>query len=748
MPESPVIGRTYLESSLPPRAPRRAPDGAPNVVFIVLDDVGFADIGCYGSEIETPHMNRLADGGLRYTNFHTTAMCSPTRAALLTGRMPHAVGMGIITEWANGFPGYLGHVTPRAANLGEILRLHGYSTMAVGKWHLMSTLDATAAGPFDHWPTQRGFDRWYGFHGALADQWHPELFEDNGTLDQPERPDYHLSEDLVDRAIQYVCDQRVNAPERPFFLYLAFGACHWPHHVPRPFIEKYRGRYDVGWDALREQRLARQKSLGIVPADTVLPPSNPGVKPWSDLSADQQRVFARAMEVYAGFLEHTDAQIGRLLGYLDEIGATENTLVVLISDNGASPEGGADGAVNARKHLVYEPEPLEQVLASVDLLGSDRAYNHYPMGWAQASNTPLKWYKKDVHGGGIRDPLIVRWPAGIQAAGELRHQYHYVADVTPTVLEILGVTAPATHNGVAQIPMQGTSLAYTFDPTAGGSETPGRLETQYYELLGDRGLWHRGWKAVARHEKGTDFDSDRWELYHVERDYSEANDLAAGQPEKLRELIERWWAEAGKYSVLPLDDREYERFAANIADRARRVTTLYPGMARIDRAHVPDVTNKSFAIEAHADLGADGAAAGVLLAVGTRFGGFTLFVKERQLTFEYVYSDETRWSVTSPGLPTGPATLAVRVRKTGDRQAAATLLVNGAAAGEAALPKTWPVAGLAGGLHCGRDGGSPVSDAYTVPFRFSGRLEKVVVTLEPDGASDPRAASRAALVEE
>jgi arylsulfatase len=739
-----VIGRTYLDST-PARLPKPTPpDGAPNVVFVVLDDVGFADLGCYGSEIDTPTMDRLAGGGLRFTNFHTTAMCSPTRASLLTGRMPHAVGMGIIAEWSTGYPGYQGRVTKRAANMAEMLREHGYNTMAVGKWHLMPNMEATAAGPFDDWPTQRGFDRWYGFHGALADSWHPELFEDNGTLESPARDGYHLSEDLVSQAIRYITDQQSNGPGKPFFLYLAFGACHWPHHVPRPYIDRYRGTYDAGWDALRDSRLASQKRLGIVPADTQLAPSNADVAAWDSLSDDQHRVFARMMEIYAGMLTHTDEQLGRLVSFIESLEQLDNTLFVLISDNGASPEGGSDGAVNTRKHLVYEPETLEQAVAAIDILGSDLTYNHYPNGWAQASNTPLKWYKKDVHGGGIRDPLIVSWPRGIQARGELRNQYAYVADIVPTVLELIGADAPSSYKGVSQLPLQGVSMAASI----GDAAAPSRKQTQYYELLGDRGLWHQGWKAVARHNRGDNFDDDRWELYHTDADFSECNDLAGSQPDKLREMIDRWWSEAGRYNVLPLDDREYQRMAASIAARSRRVNTFYPGMARIDRSVVPDFTDKSWQIAADVHI-PRGGAEGVLLSVGSRFGGLTLFVRGARLFFEYVYSLDTRWMIRSDRqVMAGPAQLGVKFTKTGKNRGRAVLQIDGLDAGSVEIPKTWPLVGLAGGLHCGRDGGSAVSEAYTVPFPFSGTLNNIVVTLGDDGQAYGDLAAKESLAEE
>ena len=739
-----TIGRTYRESTPAWPEAARAPEGAPNVVFVVLDDVGFADLGCYGSEVATPTIDRLAAGGLRYTNFHTTAMCSPTRAALLTGRQPHAVGMGIISEWSTGFPAYRGYVTKRAANLAEMLGERGYGTFAVGKWHLMSMADATAAGPFDHWPLGRGFDRWYGFHGALANSWHPELFVDNHAIDTPDRPGYHLSEDLVDRAIGMIRDQRSVAPEKPFFLYLGFGACHWPHQVPREYVDKYRGRFDRGWDAVREARLARQKELGIVPQETELAPRNPGVRAWEELSSDERRLFLRMQEVYAGFLDHTDAQLGRLIAYLEQAGQLDNTLLVLISDNGASSEGGPVGAVNTRKHLQYEPETLADNLARIDELGGETTYGHYPAGWAQASNTPLKWYKKDTHAGGVRDPLVVHWPARISDAGGIRRQYHHVVDVVPTVLEALGVEAPACYRGVDQMPIHGTSLAYTFE----AAEAPTRKQAQYFELLGDRGIWHGGWKAVTKHEKGSDFEADRWELYHLDEDFSECRDLAAEHPEKLRELIERWWTEAGRYGVLPLDDREYERVAAGVAARARRVSTFYPGMARVDRFGAPDITDRSYTITADVEI-PDGGAEGVILASGARFGGYVLYVKEGRLVYEYAFSERERTRLVSDvAVPNGRSTLRYAFEKTGPRRGTGTLSVAGRPAGSAELAKTWPIVGLTAGFYCGRDGGSPVGEGYRLPFAFTGTIHRVVVELADDGGSDPGAEYRGALAEE
>jgi arylsulfatase len=738
------IGRTYRESTAWWPEPIRAPADAPNVIFIVLDDVGFAQLGCYGSDIATPCMDRLAANGLRYTGFHTTAMCSPTRASLLTGRQHHAAGVGAVAEFAVGFPGYQGALTKRAATLAEMLGPHGYSTLAVGKWHLMPLRDASAAGPFDYWPTRRGFDHWYGFPGGYTDQWHPELYDGTRAVDLVGGEGYHLTDDLIDHAIGYVRDQQGADPDRPFFLYVALGACHWPHQAPAAYVERYRGRYDGGWDAIREAWLARHKSLGIVPADTPLAPRDPDVPAWDSLSADERRVAARQMEVYAGFLEHTDAQIGRLVDYLDRIGQVENTLLMLISDNGASSEGGRLGCVNVDAgYQARLEEPLEVALAVLDRLGDETTNPHYPAGWAQAGNTPLKWYKKDVHGGGVRDPLIVHWPARVRDGGSLRHQYHHVVDLAPTVLELLGLEAPAEVNGVAQLPIHGTSLAYTFDDPA----APTRKQVQYYEMLGDRALWQQGWKAVTRHAMGTDFSDDRWELYHLDADYGEAHDLAEQEPGRLRELIERWWAEAGAHGVLPLDDRESARTAASGWRNPRTVFTYLPGMARVERWNTPNVTNRSFSIEAEVEI-PQGGADGVLLAVGSRFGGYALFVKDGHLTFEY-NAGYTRETIRSDRpIPSAAHRLGFDFAKTGHLMGRGTLLVDGAAVGSGELTRTWPINPARAGLHCGRDGGSPVSAAYACPFTFAGTLHRVIVTLGSDQARDLEAEQRAALAED
>jgi arylsulfatase A-like enzyme len=739
-----LIERTYATSV--PWWPALAvpPQDAPNIVTIVLDDVGFSDLGCYGSEIPTPHIDALAAGGVRYSNFHVTAMCSPTRACLLTGRNAHAVGVGIIAEWSSGFPGYQGKISRRAATIPEVLRDHAYGTYAIGKWHLTNIADYGSAGPHEDWPLGRGFSRWYGFHGALADQWNPELYQDNRPIQLNPGGDYHLSTDLVDHAIGDMRDHMTSAPRRPFFLYLAFGACHWPHHVPRAYIARNRGRYDVGWDTIREQRLAKQLELGVVPAATRLAPRNPGVEAWSDVPADVRPLLVRLQETYAAFLEHTDAEIGRLIRHLDRIGQLENTLIILMSDNGASAEGGPTGAINLRKHMVYEEEPASVGLRYLEAIGSDRAFNHYPFGWAQVSNTPLKWYKKDTHGGGIRAPLIVHWPKRITHGGGIRTQYHHVSDIAPTLYEVLGVEAPREYRGAPQLPMHGTSLAYTFH----GGSAPTRKHTQYFEILGDRAIWHRGWKAVSRHVKGTDFETDRWELYCLDCDFAEIEDLAKSEPKRLRDLVDLWWVEAGKYGVLPLDDRDWERAAARLRMNTTTRYEYFGNMARVDRLSSPDISDRSYTITAEFEP-ASADVEGVLIAWGSRFAGFALYIKGGELNYEYVYSESVSHSISAPFSP-NPGKVAIRLefRRTGKSAGRVTLKMGDDVVGSVEIPRTWPTHGTTAGLNVGEDAGAPVSEAYSRPFRLKAANLRVVVELEGAVDGNPGAAYQAVLREQ
>jgi len=722
-----VIGRLYSDSREDFGAPASTLAAeAPNVVVVVLDDVGFADLGCYGSEIDTPAMDRLGREGAQYNNFHVTAMCSPTRACVLTGRNAHSVGLGVISEWAGGFPGYQGKISDRAATMAEIQREHGYCTLGVGKWHLTPMKDVSAAGPYGNWPLGRGFDRWYGFQGAFTDQWNPELYEDNHPIETPQRKDYHLSVDLVDRAIAYVDNQQVAAPDRPFFLYLAFGACHWPHHVPAELIDKYAGRFAAGWDVVRAQRHARQKEMGVIPADTSLPPSNPGVARWADLSEEDRRFCERSQALYAGFVEHTDREIGRFMAFLEARGICENTLVVLLSDNGASPEGGPLGtvALNARKHIYHGPETAEERREALPVLGGHTTYPHYAYGWAQASNTPLQWYKMNTYGGGVRAPLLMHWPKGITKCG-LRQQFHHAIDLLPTVLDVLGLEAPARYRGVDQIPVQGTSMRYTFtEPDA-----MTRKRTQFFELNGDRAIWKDGWKAVTHHKAGTPFENDRWGLYHLDRDFSECNDLAAAEPEKLRDLVEMWWREAETLGALPLDDRWGARSNVARGGKFRQSFTYRPGLERIDRIKAPDMSGRRYRICAEVDV-PDSGCEGVLLAFGTSLAGYVLYVLERRLVHEYVFSGRVKHVVRgAEPLRSGRHRLEYWFDQEGEGAPTGSLVVDGRVCDTVEIPRVWPNRAVQGGLTCGRDSGLEVSEAYRGAFPFTGEIRTVTVDI-------------------
>ena len=538
-----VIGRTARDSTpAPVRLARPAP-GSPNVVYIVLDDTGFGDLGCYGSSVSTPSINALAAGGLLFNNFQSKAVCSPTRASLLTGRNAHSVGMKELPGGDQGYPHTRGRVPASAANIAQILSRNGYSTFAAGKWHLVPREDITPAGDRTHWPLQKGFDRFHGFLSGWTDQYRPDLVVDNHAVPAPERPGYHFSEDIVDQAIAMLEGKLEADAEKPFFLYLAFGATHAPIQVPKRYIEKYRGAFDEGWDVVRQRRFRRQLELGIIPSGSRLPPRNPGDPAWSDLSDTERTVYARFMEAYAGFTEHTDDQIGRLTGFLKERGQFDNTLVVLISDNGGAPEAGLKGNF-ARSY--GDRTTVEEMHERLDELGGPGTQPLYPRPWAMASSAPFKYYKLWPFNGGLRTPMIVSWPERILRTG-LREQFIDVIDITPTVLDYLRIEAPEVFNGVCQMPMHGRSLREVFeDPAA-----PAPRDTQFFELWGSRGIYHRGWKAVAFHTPGTDFESDHWELYNLEADFTETTDLASQHPEKLKELQDLWWDEAEKNGALP-----------------------------------------------------------------------------------------------------------------------------------------------------------------------------------------------------
>lgn len=706
----------------------------PNVVFVVLDDLGFADLGSYGSEIRTPSLDRLARSGLRYTGFHVTPLCSPTRAALLTGRNPHTVGVRTITNYATEAENNRGRISPQAATLAEVLRDGGYATFALGKWHVAPMYESSAAGPFENWPLGKGFDRYYGFLDGGTDQFKPELVADNHWIAGPRRPGYHLSEDLADKSIEFLRDLQSLRPEKPFFLYLAFGATHAPHQAPEKFIRGYRGRYDEGWDEVRARRLARMKELGIAPTGARLAPRNSGVRPWDDLSPEEKRVSARFQEAYAGFIEHTDTQVGRLLAFLESIGRLENTVFVVLSDNGASPEGGLSGSANILRGVNGLAIDLSFNLARLDEIGGPRTETNYPHGWAQASNTPFARYKQTVHAGGVRVPLIVHWPAGIEDRGGVRTQFHDVVDLAPTVLELAGLKAPEVYRGVTQLPMAGVSLAYTFSDAAAASRRP----TQYFELHSHRAIRHEGWKAVTFHTKGRPFDEDPWELYHVAEDFSEVDDLAARHPEKVQELQRLWLAEAGRFGALPLDERTFElRTVFKPGSPQNRTRFVYlPGMTYLTTAATPNTRDRSYAITASVERRNPGDD-GVLIAYGGVTSGYVLYVKDNRLVHEYNAAGTVHKLVSEGDLPVGPAELRFEFEKTGPLQGLGRLYVDGKRVGEAPIPRTLGTMISFEGLDVGRDSYTPVTWSYEDrgEFPFAGTLRSVVVELGSDQAS-------------
>jgi arylsulfatase len=749
------IGRTAASSEpawpLPPQ-PRK---GAPNVLVFLLDDVGFAQLGCYGSDIRTPAIDRLAHNGLRYRDFHTTAICSPTRACLLTGRNHHSNGVGIIQEMATGFPGYNGMVPRENGFLSEMLLAQGYATLAIGKWHLTLASEYASGASKARWPLSRGFERFYGFLGGKTNQWVPTLVHDNHYIEPPRRPEqgYHLNADLADRAIEYLTDLRTVAPAKPFFMYYCLGAGHAPHHVEPRWSDKYRGQFDRGWDRWREEAFTRQLATGIVPPETRLSPRPPWIQAWDTLSGDARRLYSRQMEVYAGFLEQTDHHIGRVLAFLERLGELDNTVVMLASDNGASAEGGEHGSFNENQFVNRVEPSIDDNLAHLDEWGTVRSFPNYSWGWAWAGNTPLRRWKRYLHQGGMSDPLIVHWPKGIAARGEVRSQYVHVVDVAPTLLEALGVEAPTTLNGIAQRPLEGVSFAHTFDDGA----APTRKKVQYYEMIASRALWADGWKAVVEQPQGAPLteemlDAQKWELYHVERDFSECDDLADRHPEKLAELVEQWWEEAAKYNVLPLDSRMQlrmsERKPGTIPTGNRRV--FYPGGAPQFEYTAVNVKDRSHTITATVDIPASGAE-GVLLAHGSWFSGYSLYVKNGRLVYVHNCMGLAEYRVESASpVSGGRHTLALRFARTGSHCGRATLLIDGKIVGEGEIPRTVPhVIETSGeGLCCGYDSGLPVTPDYEAPFRFTGHIEEVVVEVEDQAAAaDGEAQLRNALTD-
>jgi arylsulfatase A-like enzyme len=770
------MGRTVSESEPAWPAPLRSEPGAPNVVYIVLDDTGYGQFGCYGAPINTPNLDRLATNGLRYTNMHTTALCSPSRSCMLTGRNHHSNAMACITEGSTGYPGSNGAIPFQNGFLSEMLLPHGYATFCVGKWHLTPAEQVSAAGPYDRWPLGRGFDRYYGFLGGDTHQYYPDLVFDNHQVEPPKTPDegYHLSVDLADKAIEFVADLKQVAPDKPFFLYFATGANHAPHQVPKEWADKYAGQFDDGWDAYRERVFARQKEMGIIAEDAELSRHDPDVQQWADLSDDERKLYARMMEVFAGFFEHTDHQIGRVLDFLDDLGQLDNTIVMVISDNGASAEGGPHGSVNENKFFNNVPDDLEQNLAALDDLGGPKYFNHYPWGWTFAGNTPFRRWKRETYRGGVSDGFIVHWPKGIKAKGEIRSQYAHAVDMVPTVLESLGIDAPTELRGVAQSALEGVSFAHTFDDGAVAT----KHHTQYFEMFAHRAIYHDGWRAVCPFpgtsfaEAGVSFgqlelsedelrklDAGGWELYHVEVDPAETDDLAEQERAKLIEMIALWYTEAGKYDVLPLDSRGTMRFAdprPQIA--APRDTYVYfPGTQSVPENVAAKVLNRAHAITVEAEF-ADGDQ-GVLACHGSNVGGYVLFVQDGRLHYVHNYVGAEELAVSSDGpIPAGRHALRYEFEPTGAPDLMAgrgtpgvgRLFVDGEQVGQGELPVTVPLAlGLGSGFAVGRNPGSATSTRYASPFPFTGTISKVTVDVsgkpDHDEAEAKKAEARVAM---
>ena len=744
------IGRTLADSKPWWPTPAARKPGNPNVLVVLFDDVGFSDFGCYGSAIPTPTIDSIAAKGLRYTGFHTTAMCSTTRAALLTGRNHHDVGMGCLANFDSGFPGYRGKIAQDAATLAEMLRPHGYNNYMVGKWHVTPVTETGPGGPYDGWPLRRGFDRFYGFLDAETDQFSPELVQDNTLIQAPGsfESGYHLTEDLVDQAVRMLADHEADRPTQPWFTLLSLAACHAPHQAPADLIRSYDAQFDPGWDVERERRLARQIALGIVPAGTQLPPRNPGVKAWADATPDERRLFVRLQSAYAAMLDHADQHLARLMAFLDNAGLRDDTLVLVLSDNGASQEGGPLGMVNAMGPFNLLAESLATKIARIDDIGGPDTHTNFPHGWAMAANTPLRRYKQNTHGGGIRDPLVASWPAALPARGELRHQFCHVRDLAPTLLDLLQLAAPSQVDGHTVKPMTGESFA----PSLRDAAAPPRRGAQLFEMFGHRGIWCDGWKAVAFHPVGTPFGQDVWELYHLDQDFAENTDLASVHPERLDALKALWWREAESSQVLPLDDRFGPRFAENGRRFHGKRTrfTMHAGMGHLPNEVAPDVRSRAYRIDAHVRID-DPAADGVLVAHGDATGGYSLYLRAGHLVHDVnvgnVHHLIRSGHPIAPGhhvlglrMDLGPwirIVLPVMGMTVLPSKRVATLLVDDAPAGSLDMGRVGLNSQVSfSGLDIGLDRGSPVSH-YASPFCLRGaKLYRVEFTLDPQQELD------------
>jgi arylsulfatase len=737
--------------------------------MVVLDDVGFAQLGCYGSDIATPAIDRVARGGVRLANFRTTALCSPTRACLLTGRNHHRNAMGRVADLAMGYPGYWGKPPRENGFLSEILRAQGYATYAVGKWHLTPEDQTHMGAPRGTWPLGRGFDRWYGFHGGETHQFAPALYEDNHSVRPPRSPaeGYHLSADLADRAIGMVGDLRAVDGDRPFFLYVATGACHSPHHAPAEWIERERGRFDAGWDAWREATHARQLESGIIPPGTGLSPRPPWVAAWDSLSDRRRAVAARFMECFAAFLSYTDHHVGRIFDFLADLGELDRTVVVVVSDNGASAEGGAEGSINDIRLSNLDPAGLDEMYDRIDEIGGPLGHNNYPWGWTMAGNTPFKRWKREVHHGGVADPCIVSWPGRLaESAGGIRHQFTHAVDVMPTVLELAGIEPPDVLDHVPQSPVDGISFAYLLGP--GGTEEPERHHTQYFEMFGSRAVYHRGWKAVTFHPVGplygdglnpnAPFDDDVWELYHVAEDLSEMVDVAAENPERVAELVALWWREAEGNQVLPLDNRVLWTLAHPKPDRRRPrdVVRYFPGGAPVPEPVAVDVRNRSHAVRVEVDVPDGLVPEGVLVALGSALGGWSLHFLDGRPTYVHNLYGKERHVVAGPE-PVGPGRHVIEYRfdkspadVAGGLAGTVSLQVDGIVVSEAVIDRFTPSGfnGVGVGLTCGYEWGPAIGVGYDAPFPFNAVIDRAEVSVTGPVVRDLLAELAAILAEQ
>lgn len=740
------VGRTFLDSD-PAQFPQpvQAPKGAPNIVLILLDDAGFGQFSTFGGGVPSPTMDRLANEGLRYNRFHTTALCSPSRAALITGRNHHSCAFAGITEVATGYDGYTAVMPRQCGTVGEVLRQNGYMTAWIGKNHNTPPWETSAVGPFDRWANGLGFDYFYGFNAGDMNHWNPTLFENRDLVPVSTDPNYHLTADIADKAIDWVRKAKSIAPDRPFLLYVAPGATHSPHHAPPDWIARFKGKFDMGWDKYREETIARQKQLGVVPPEAKLTVRSEGLPAWDSLNADQKKLYAHMMEVFAAYGAHVDHHMGRVIDAVKQLPDAENTLFIYIAgDNGASAEGGIEGSINENLFFNGFAETWQDNLKAIDDLGGPKYFNHFPAAWAHAMNTPFQWTKQVAsHFGGTRNPMIVSWPARIKDKGGVRGQFLHVIDVVPTLYELAGITAPLTLNGVQQKPIEGVSFLDTFTD----AKAKDRHVTQYFELAVNRGIYHQGWMASTISfppwqpvRTGFDPDKQKWELYNIDEDFSQANDLAASNPQKLRELQDIWWGEAAKYNVLPLDWRASERLNAEAMGRPsltgdRKVFTYYPGQVALPSEAAPRTLNKSWTMTATVDT-SDANSEGMIATHGGIVGGYALYLRAGKPTFVYNFLALERTTIAADQpLPSGKAEIRVDFAyegKSGEfgKAATVTLTVNGRKAGEAKLARTVPVQYSIGeGFDIGEETSSPIDFTYKPPFKFNGRIEKVVVEL-------------------